>query len=203
MIGALDQLVEAYGISLGYVDEAGAYQRVSERAKRGVLSALGVAAETTEEIAASLAGAPAARPPDIAVPAGAHCFVPDWLKEARAWGITCQLYGLRSERNWGIGDFEDLARLCEYLGGCGADFLGVNPLHALYLADPSRRSPYSPSSRRFLNPLYIAVDRLGGAACMAPHAVGPARNATLVDYVGVGANEAVGTRGSLRRIRAR
>jgi hypothetical protein len=63
------------------------------------------------------------------------------------------LPALRPEvgRNWGIGDFEDLARLAEIVAAQGGDFLGVNPLHALYPADPERCSPYSPSSRRFLN----------------------------------------------------
>jgi 4-alpha-glucanotransferase len=183
----LDRLAVAHGIALGYVSEAGTYQRVSERAKRGVLAALGVAALTEEDVASSLAAAAASEPPEMASPsARVRCFVPEWLRQDRAWGITCQLYGLRSQRNWGIGDFEDLARLAEWAGACGADFLGINPLHALFLADPSRRSPYSPSSRRFLNPLYIAVDKLGGPGGMSPRAVVAAREAALVDYVAVG-----------------
>jgi 4-alpha-glucanotransferase len=182
----LDRLAEAYGISLGYVSEAGTYRRVSERAKRGVLAALGVAARTEEEVASSLAAAPAPEPPRIAGLAGIRCFVPEWLRQGRVWGVTCQLYGLRSQRNWGIGDFEDLARLAEWAGACGADFLGVSPLHALFLADPSRCSPYSPSSRRFLNPIYIAVDKLGGAHGMTPHAISDARESAVVDYIAVG-----------------
>jgi 4-alpha-glucanotransferase len=151
-------LAQAHGILPGYVSEAGDYRSVSDRAKRGVLAAMGVAANSEEEVAASLLSAPLSVSLDVPV-ASMPCFVPEWLKRSRVWGITCQLYGLRSEQNWGIGDFEDLARLAESAGAHGADFIGVNPLHALFLADPSRRSPYSPSSRRFLNPLYIAVDK--------------------------------------------
>jgi 4-alpha-glucanotransferase len=184
---ALDRLAEAYGISLGYVSEAGTYQRVSQRAKQGILAALGVAAGTEQDVAASLAAAPAPQSRGMAVPVGARCFVPEWLRSGRAWGITCQLYGLRSERNWGVGDFEDLARLAECAGACGADFLGVSPLHAQLLADQGRCSPYSPSSRRFLNPLYIAVDKLGGVDRADRRAIAAAREAALVDYVGVGA----------------
>jgi 4-alpha-glucanotransferase len=184
--GALDRLAEAYGISLGYVSEAGVYQRASERAKRGVLAALGVAATTDEEVSASLGVAPAPGSREMTVPAGARCFVPAWLENGRTWGIVCQLYGLRSERNCGIGDFEDLARLAELAGACGADFVGVNPLHALFFADPSRRSPYSPSSRRFLNPLYIAVDALGGEDGKFVEIAAAARDTSLVDYVAVG-----------------
>jgi 4-alpha-glucanotransferase len=182
---SLDKLAEAYGISLGYMSKADTYRRVSERAKEGILAALGIAAGTEEDVAASLAAAPAPEPRDLAVPAGTCCFVPEWLKQGRAWGITCQLYGLRSERNWGIGDFEDLARLAESAGACDADFLGVSPLHALFLADPGRRSPYSPSSRRFLNPLYIAVDKLGGADPASARAIAAMREAVLVDYASV------------------
>jgi 4-alpha-glucanotransferase len=184
--GALDRLADAYGISVGYMSGAGTYRRASERAKQGILAALGVAAGTEEDIADSLAAAPAPNPREMAAPAGTCCFVPGWLRQGRAWGITCQLYGLRSARNWGIGDFEDLARLAESVGARGADFLGVSPLHALFLADARRCSPYAPSSRRFLNPLYIAVDKLGGADPASPRAIAAVREAALVDYAGVG-----------------
>ena len=86
--------------------------------------------------------------------------MPEWLQHGRAWGISLQLYGVRSGRNFGIGDFEDLAQLAELFAAQGADFIGVNPLHALFSADPERASPYSPSSRQYLNPIYIAVDRV-------------------------------------------
>lgn len=103
--------------------------------------------------------------PDRSVPtetAGQLCHMPDWLAETRAWGISLQLYELRSRRNWGIGDFADLATFCDIAAEAGADFVGLNPLHALFLADPDRCSPFSPSSRQFLNPLYIAVDEVAG-----------------------------------------
>lgn len=85
-------------------------------------------------------------------PRHVRCFLPDWQ---RCWGIAAQLYSLRSARNWGIGDFTDLRRLVELAAAAGADFVGVNPLHAVYAADPTRISPYSPSSREFLNVLYL------------------------------------------------
>jgi len=76
----------------------------------------------------------------------------------RSWLLAVQLYGVRSSRNWGIGDFTDLQRLLELAAGLGADGVGLNPLHALFDDRPSDCSPYSPNSRLFLNPLYIDVD---------------------------------------------
>ena len=99
--------------------------------------------------------------PIMATPHAARCYLPAW---DRAWGIAAQLYGLRSTRNWGIGDFTDLKRLIELAGAAGADFVGVNPLHALYAADPSRISPYSPSSREFINVLYLDPSVMIGSA---------------------------------------
>jgi 4-alpha-glucanotransferase len=85
-----------------------------------------------------------------------RCYLPDALGSgARTWGLTCQLYGLRSENNWGMGDFTDLALLAAAAGGRAAGTVGVNPLHALFAAEPLHIAPYSPSSRTWLNYLYI------------------------------------------------
>ena len=78
----------------------------------------------------------------LAAPGGAACFLPAELADARVWGITCQLPSLVSERNCGIGDFADLAALCRIAAEAGADFVGVNPLHALFWSDPDRVSPF-------------------------------------------------------------
>jgi hypothetical protein len=69
-----------------------------------------------------------------------------------------QLYCLRSRHNWGIGDFSDLGQLVENAAAWGAHFVGLNPIHALYPANPESASPYSPSSRRWLNVAYINVE---------------------------------------------
>jgi 4-alpha-glucanotransferase len=88
--------------------------------------------------------------------APAQCYLPDALGPgARSWGLTCQLYGLRSENNWGMGDFSDLARLAGLAGSRRAATIGINPLHALFAAEPLHIGPYSPSSRTWLNYLYI------------------------------------------------
>jgi 4-alpha-glucanotransferase len=78
----------------------------------------------------------------------------------RSWLLAVQLYGVRSARNWGMGDFTDLEQLIELAADLGAGGVGLNPLHALFDDRPSDCSPYSPNSRLFLNALYIDVEKL-------------------------------------------
>ncbi|HIZ35028.1 MAG TPA: 4-alpha-glucanotransferase [Candidatus Ruania gallistercoris] len=73
----------------------------------------------------------------------------------RAWGLMAQLYSVRSASSWGIGDLADLTELTNLSGELGADFLLVNPLHAAEPSAPMTPSPYLPTTRRFLNPIYI------------------------------------------------
>jgi 4-alpha-glucanotransferase len=131
------------------------------------------------------------------VVAPAHCYEPEAIRRGRRlWGVAVQLYTVRSRRNWGIGDFEDLKALIGWLAPRGASFIGLNPLHALAPADPERASPYSASSRHFLNVLYIAVTQVAELEhCAAAQArmrtpsfedrLRQLREAPLVDYAGV------------------
>ncbi|MGA2068188.1 MAG: 4-alpha-glucanotransferase [Thermoguttaceae bacterium] len=79
------------------------------------------------------------------------------------WGWAAQLYAARSRRSWGIGDLADLRRLAEWSAGLGAGLLLVNPLAAVAPTLPQAASPYYPTSRRFRNPLYVAVEEVPGA----------------------------------------
>jgi 4-alpha-glucanotransferase len=75
------------------------------------------------------------------------------------WGWMLQLYALRSEASWGIGDLGDLRTLVRWSGAeLGADFVVVNPLHAHAPVTPVEPSPYMPSSRRFADPLMLRVE---------------------------------------------
>ena len=62
----------------------------------------------------------------------------------KVWGPSVQLYCLRSRHNWGIGDFSDLGQLVEKAAAWGAHFVGLNPIHALYPANPESASPTAP-----------------------------------------------------------
>jgi len=123
-----------------------------------------------------------------------RCYqAPTLQAEGKRWGLAVQLYALRSERNWGMGDFSDLKTALRTAAALGAATLGVNPLHALFPHDGERYSPYSPSSRRFLNPLYLDVEAVPEyAECAAARATVQAdsfqarlrelRQAELIDY---------------------
>ncbi len=121
----------------------------------------------------------AALPPDL--PAGYHefrparggepvrviaspgrCYLPDDL---RTWGWAVQLYALRSAASWGIGDLADLRRLGRWSAAeLGAGVVLVNPLSAGMPLTPQEPSPYYPCSRLYLNPLYLRVEEVPGAA---------------------------------------
>ncbi len=93
--------------------------------------------------------------------APATCYQPEAIRgEGRVFGPAVQLYAVRSERNWGIGDLTDLLIIVEHWAAAGADVIALNPLHSMFLHDPHHASPYSPSSRLFLNVLYIDPDRV-------------------------------------------
>jgi 4-alpha-glucanotransferase len=95
----------------------------------------------------------------IVVPTKAY--LQDALKHGhRLWGVSGQVYSLRGREDWGIGDFGSLARLCDRVGEAGAGMVGINPLHALFPAEPDRYSPYSPASRQFLSVAYIDIEAI-------------------------------------------
>ena len=89
-----------------------------------------------------------------------RCFLPDDL---HTWGWGLQLYALRSHSSWGIGDLDDLRRVCKWSADLGAGVVMVNPLCATAPVLPQQASPYYPSSRLHLNPLYLRIENIPGA----------------------------------------
>lgn len=126
-----------------------------------------------------------------------RCWLPAGVGTgAKMWGVAAQLYLVRSAREWGIGDFGDLRVLVDMLARRGADVIGLNPLHAMFVDAPERASPYSPASRLLLNVLYIDVEAVPEfARCAAAQslvraerfqsAIARCRAARFVDYTAV------------------
>ncbi|MDH2067015.1 4-alpha-glucanotransferase [Pantoea sp. GD03673] len=129
--------------------------------------------------------------------APARCYEPPALQAGESlWGACVQLYTLRSATNWGVGDFGDLQRMLPEVAARGGAFIGLNPVHALFPSSPESASPYSPSSRRWLNVVYIDVSAVSdfrqSAAAQAwwqqpetQQTLEQARAAKEVDYTAV------------------
>ncbi|MFE2754215.1 4-alpha-glucanotransferase [Actinosynnema sp. NPDC059335] len=107
----------------------------------------------------------------------------------RSWGWMLQLYAMRSAESWGMGDYGDLATLARRSAAeLGAGVLLVNPVQAISPTTPVERSPYSPSSRRFANPLYLRISDIPAyrdadeATRAAVDALRPPGDTELIDY---------------------
>jgi 4-alpha-glucanotransferase len=97
--------------------------------------------------------------PVLVSPAGLS--LPARLGDRRGWGLSVQLYSVASQNSWGTGDLTDLTDLAVWSASAhDADFILVNPLHAAAPTAPMEPSPYLPTSRRFVNPLYLRVEAI-------------------------------------------
>jgi (1->4)-alpha-D-glucan 1-alpha-D-glucosylmutase len=128
---------ESSEVLASYVDVFGNERAIDPGTRLALERALGTQKRARRRKAAASAG---------------RCHQPELLERGgRLWGFGVQLYGLRSARNWGIGDFSDLRALVGLAARRGASLVGVSPLHA------TDGSPYSPSSRHALNWRYLDV----------------------------------------------
>lgn len=79
----------------------------------------------------------------------------------RAAGVGFSLYGIRSERNWGCGDFTDLENVTEWVANkSGSSFVALNPLHSIPNRQPFNTSPYLPNCAFYKNPIYVDIERV-------------------------------------------
>jgi glycogen operon protein len=112
-----------------------------------------------------------------------RCYLPDSLAGGgKRSGLAAQLYAVRRDGDQGIGDFTTLGQLGELAARAGTATLAINPLHALFSGQRERASPYQPSDRRFLDPIYLDIDGLdpvGGADW------GNLAGLEMIDYPGV------------------
>ena len=121
-----------------------------------------------------------------------RCYTPPiWQSHTpkRLWGLSLNLYSLRSERNWGVGDLGDLRLCIKEVSHHGGAFVGINPLHAISNQRPFGVSPYSPTSRLFRNYLYIDIDGLREIGLTIPKGIDQEarslRQSEFIDYEAV------------------
>lgn len=115
----------------------------------------------TERAILDAMGATASHPPKLRqprAPEGACAPAPE-----RAWGWAIQLYALRSQDSWGVGDFADLRNFARWSKQVGASVILLNPLGAQTPTLPYQPSPYYSSTRRFRNLIYLRVEEIEGA----------------------------------------
>jgi 4-alpha-glucanotransferase len=176
------------GVQGEYIDALGRRRKVSRRAIESIVQALRAGSATPEVPGPHPIGKPAHQA--FQGPPG------------RWWLLAVQLYGIRSRGNWGHGDFSDLLALIELAAEVGAGGIGLNPLHAPFDGASDQPSPYSPSSRLFLNPLYIDLDAVpdfeGQRTAEMTAAIDQLRRSELVDYAGVAALKQRGLRAAHR-----
>jgi 4-alpha-glucanotransferase len=156
---ALMDLARCAGLSPVWVDAYGQKRTVAPDTLRAVLKALGHDADSRAQITDSLGAWKAARARRFSaeqLPPIRACSMKG-LSGRKMWGTAAQIYALREGTASDLGDFAALAELTAEAAACGADAVAISPVHALFGARPSHVSPYSPSTRQFLNPLYIPV----------------------------------------------
>jgi 4-alpha-glucanotransferase len=133
----------------------------------------------------------------LVVSPGACTPVSEWIGSGTAFGLVANLYGLRSRRDWGVGDLRDLEVLLDFAEESGAAFVATSPLHYLWNRGEDV-SPYAPVSRLHRNPLYLdveAVPEFAGCETARRRLADPefrsrleqARQSPRVDYDGVAA----------------
>jgi 4-alpha-glucanotransferase len=139
---ALIRRAEELGVSASYLNWRKERVQVPAETLRAIIDALGPPA-----------------PSGSCGTSGPVMTVKPKVPRKRSWGLTVQLYSVRSRRSWGHGDLHDLAELARWSARqLGASFILINPLHAAEPVVPLSNSPYLPMSRRYLNPLYLRIE---------------------------------------------
>lgn len=138
----------ACGIEAGYHDYTGRWQPAPEATLERILEALEPDREALPALDRSWSP-----------PGALRCHLP---KDLRGWGWAVQLYGVRSNRSWGIGDLGDLSAFVARATEQGASFVMYSPLGAPAPGNPMQTSPYFPGSRTYRNPVYLAIDHVAG-----------------------------------------
>ncbi len=76
------------------------------------------------------------------------------LLASRSNGILMPLAAMKTENDWGVGDFSSLNQWVRFLGGLGAKIVQILPLQE---TAPGQTCPYSALSAFAIDPVYIDV----------------------------------------------
>lgn len=96
----------------------------------------------------------------------------------KMWGAAVQIPALRAAVPRGFGGLGELADAAVTLAGHGCDAIAINPLHAMFPGSGRDYSPYSPSSRTFLN------TAMGDPALVGLPPLPPREGGALIDWPG-------------------
>lgn len=88
------------------------------------------------------------------------CYIPPELENGKTWGLSINLYSIRSSQNWGVGDFGDLKKIVKWASELEGGFVGINPMHAIPNKRPFGISPYSPITRLYKNFIYLDIENI-------------------------------------------
>lgn len=175
----LHGLAAEAGLLVDWEDAMGRPQTVGDDTLRAVLVALDLPAGSEREAADSrraLAERRRREAESLPTADPDRRVVQAWRPDAPGWGVSVQLYGLGDGRNAAFGDFTALGDFVEAAARAGADAVAISPVHAPFLADPERYSPYGPSTRLFLNGLFADPAEITGVP------VDRAQPAPLIDW---------------------
>lgn len=116
------------------------------------------------------------------------CYMPQELENGKTWGLSVNLYCIRSSQNWGTGDFGDLKKIVRWISELKGGFIGINPLHAIPNKKPFGISPYSPITRLYKNFIYLDIESIPEVKELMAHdreiqdSLNELRSCELIDY---------------------
>lgn len=165
----LEKLAESSGIQPVWWDIEGRKTDVPIETKRALLTAMGID-YSNARVAWDSLYAQIERKSKPSSIAGNYLTV-DLKEKTKLFGLSAHLYTLKTKDDTDSGDFATLAEYCKFTRSVGAYTAGINPLHHLFPTNRERMSPYQPSDRRFIDPIYIHVDGMP-----------PAKPAKYIDY---------------------
>ncbi len=154
-----DGHVETFELPLGQFPDTGAAELEGSRRVRKTVRLPAAVPLGYHDVEVSLGGESAAMRL-IVTPERAYAH-PALSAGGRAAGVAVALYGLRSARNWGCGDFTDLRGVADWVAAdVSAGFVALNPLHAIHNRRPFNTSPYLPNCVFYQNFIYLDVEAI-------------------------------------------